>query len=57
VFLVPGVFSVPGFAVGVVGGVAEQGLGAVDPAGWSGPGDAVDHLEVPVALVDLVVVA
>src|SRR4051812_12597764 len=40
-----------------VGGVAEEGSGGVCPGGWSCPGDAVDHLDVPGSFGDFDVVS
>src|SRR5689334_20903911 len=34
-----------------VGGVAEEGSGGVGPGGGSGPGDAVDHFDLPAVSV------
>ena len=51
-----GVVELVAEGAGVVGalvvGVAGEALEWVDPGGWAGPGDAVDHGEVPDAEVD-----
>jgi hypothetical protein len=36
----------------LVQGIAQESALGVDPSGWSGPGDPMDHGEVPDAEVD-----